>query len=41
MIEEQLESHLVGVVVAQQYNMNKLKELFGGKVDAAVMRELN
>ena len=41
MIESQIESHLVGVAMAQQYSMNKAKELFGDKADAAVMRELN
>ena len=39
--EEQLESHLVGVVMAQQYSTKKVKELFADKADAAVMRELN
>ena len=38
MIESQIESHLVGVVMAQQYNTKKKKELFEDKVDAAVMR---
>ena len=29
------------VVMAQQYITKKVKELFGDKADAAVMRELN
>ena len=41
MTESRIESHLVGVVMAQQYIMKKAKELFGDKADAAVMRELN
>ena len=41
MTESQIEYHLVGVVMAQPYSMNKVKELFGDKADAAVMRELN
>ena len=40
MTESQIESHLVGVVMAQQYSVKKAKELFGDKADAAVMREL-
>ena len=39
--ELQVESHLVGVVMAQQYCTKKAKELFGDKVNAAVVRELN
>ena len=39
--EEQLRSHLVGVVMAQYYSMKKAKELFGDKADAVVMKELN
>ena len=41
MTKSQIESHLVGVVMAQQYGMKKAKELFGDKADAAVTRELN
>ena len=41
MIESQIESHLMEVVMAQQYNMKKATELFGDEADAAVMRELN
>ena len=41
MTESQIESHLVGVVMSQQYSGKKAKELFGDKADAAVMRELN
>ena len=40
MMESQIESHPVGVVMAQQYSMKKAKDLFGDKADAAVMREL-
>ena len=40
MNESQIESHMVGVVMAQQYSMKKAKELFGDKAGAAVMREL-
>ena len=41
MTESQIASHLMGVVIAQQYSMKKAKGLFGDKADAAVMRELN
>ena len=41
MTEEQIESHLVGVVVAQQCSMKRARELFGDKADATEMRELN
>ena len=41
MIEEQLESHLVGVMMALQHTTKKAKELLGDKADAAVTRELN
>ena len=34
MTESQIESHLVGVVMAQQYSMKKAKDLFGDKADA-------
>ena len=41
MTESQIESHLVGVVISQQYSMEKAKELFGDEANAAGMRELN
>ena len=41
MNEVELESYMVGVVMAQQYSMKKAKELFGDKSDAAVMKELS
>ena len=41
MTEEQLESHLLGVVMAQQYSMKKAKELSGNSADVAVTRKLN
>ena len=41
MTESQIEYHLVGVVMAQQYSINKAKELFGDKADAEGTKELN
>ena len=41
MIEEQLESHLLGVLMAQQYSTKKTRVLFGDKADAATTREIN
>ena len=40
MIESQIESHLMEVVMAQQYSIKKTKEVFGDKTNAAVLREL-
>ena len=41
MTESQSESHLVRVVMAQQYITRRAKELFGDRANAVVMRELN
>ena len=40
MSEEQLDAHVLGVILAQQYNLNGGMELFGDKADAAVQKEL-
>ena len=41
MTKSQIESHLVVVVMAQQYSTKKAKDVFGDKTDTAVMRGLN
>ena len=40
MTEEECESHVVGVVLAQMYNLRKGTELFGERADEAVLTEL-
>ena len=37
-MESQIESHLMGVIMAQQYNIKKVKELFEDKAVTAIMR---
>ena len=39
--EEDCETQVLGVLLAQHYNMKKAKELFGDRSDEAVMRELS
>ena len=40
MTEEQLDAHIVGVIMAQQHGMKKDFQLFCDKVNVAVQREL-
>ena len=40
MSEEDCETHVLGVLLAQHYNMKKAKELFGDRSDKAIMKEL-
>ena len=41
MTEEQSDAHLLGVIFAQHFSLKKGLELFGGKSDAAVHKELS
>ena len=41
MSEEDCDTHVMGVLLTQHYNMKKAKELFGDRSDNAVMRELS
>ena len=38
---KEIYSHILGVVLANQYNLKKRKELFGKRADEAVMNELS
>ena len=38
---EEINSHILGVILANQYNLKKGKELFGDRCDKAVMDELS
>ena len=40
MTEEECESHMVGLVMTNMYNLKKGTELFGDKADEAVLKEL-
>ena len=40
MTEEQLDAHLLGIALINQYNIKKGQELFGERADAAVQKEL-
>ena len=40
MTEEQLDAHIVGVIMAQQHGMKKGLQLFGDKVNVAVQKEI-
>ena len=40
MTEEECESHVVGLVLAQMYNLRKGTELFGKRADEAVLTDL-
>ena len=41
MLEQEIESHIIWVVLAQQYNLRKGLELFGDRAEAAVDVELS
>ena len=41
MTEEQLDAHIVRVIIAQQHGLNKGLHLFGDKVYVAVQKYLN
>ena len=41
MTEEQLDAHIVGVIMAQQHGLNKGLQLFCDKANVAVKKELN
>ena len=36
---KEIDSHILGVILANQYNLKKGKELFGDRADKAVMAE--
>ena len=36
-----MNSHILGVILANQYNLKKGKEVFGKRADAAVINELS
>ena len=38
---EEIDSHILGVLLANQYNLKKGKKSFGGRADEAVMAELS
>ena len=38
---EEIDSHILGVILANQYNLKKGKELFVDRCDKAVMDELS
>ena len=38
---EEIDSHILGVILANQYNLKKGKELFGNRADEAVIAELS
>ena len=38
---EEIDSHILGVILANQYNLKKSKELFGKQADEAAMAELS
>ena len=38
---EEIDAHILGVILANQYNLKKGKELFGDRCDKAVMDELS
>ena len=40
MSEEDCDTHILGVLLAEHYSMKKAKELFGDRSDDAVMKEL-
>ena len=41
MLEQEIESHIIGVVLTQQYNLRKGLEIFGDRAEAAVDAELS
>ena len=38
---EEIDSHILGVILANQYSLKKGKKLFGNRCDKAVMAELS
>ena len=38
---KEIDSHIIGVIFANQYTLKKGKELFGNRADEAVMAELS
>ena len=38
---EEIDSHILGIILTNQYNLKKGKELFGDRADEAVMAELS
>ena len=40
MTEDKSDAHIVGIIFAQHFSLKKGLELFGGKADAAVHKEL-
>ena len=40
MTEEQLDAHILGVIMAQQHGLKKGIQIFGDKVNVAVQKEL-
>ena len=40
MTEDQIDAHILGVILVQQYGLNNGMELFSKKADAAVIKEL-
>ena len=38
---KKIDSHILGVILVNQYNLKKGKELFGDSADEAVMAELS
>ena len=40
MTEEEIESHFIGVILVQQYNLNQGMKLFGARAEEAVEKEL-
>ena len=38
---KEIDSHILGVILANQYNLKRGKELFGDRADEAVMAELS
>ena len=41
MKEEESDAHVMGVIFAQHYSMQKGRELFGDRADVAINKELN
>ena len=41
MYDEELEAHIVGVIFAQPFSLNKSLKLFGNKDDVDVQKELS
>ena len=41
MSDEELEAHIVGIIFAQNFSLNKDLKIFGKKADVAVQKELS